>query len=228
MCSRKLLLLLAALGSAGSVLAQRPTIAPLTPVAPQVVLPAPLGTGITEQPNARQTVPVPDQPSRTIRPQPVFLINSCIIVGRSLAQINPQDIANINVYKGPDAPTKWRSLTAHGIIAITLKPHVKSKLKTESLAAIGRGLELRGPVSYQREGLPLEDLALRVVTADIAGLDTQQTASGTVLNIHLAVPLPAVHPPGTILIRGASGSQYRWTGSLAHAFLSMPGTGKLR
>ncbi|GAB3638366.1 hypothetical protein GCM10027422_39560 [Hymenobacter arcticus] len=140
-----------------------------------------------------------------MRPQPVFLVDARIIIGNSLSQLNPQDIADVQVYKDRNAPAKWRSLTTNGLIAITLKPRAKPKLKTESLAAIGRKLKLRGPVSYQLEGLPLDDLALRVVTADIAGLDTQPGTSGTLVNIHLVVPPPAVHPPGTIMLRGASG-----------------------
>lgn len=191
----KLLRLVVVLGSASPVLAQRPAVAPLVPVVP-------LGTVITKQPATGPAASGSDQPSRPVQPEPVFLVNSRVIVGRASA-INPRDIADIHVYKGLEAPAKLRSLTAYGIIAITLKPCVTSKLKTKSLAAIRRGLQVRGPVCYQLEGLPLEDLTLRVVTADIAGLDTQSTASGTVVNIHLAVPPPVVHPPGTILIRGA-------------------------
>jgi hypothetical protein len=207
MSIRKLVLLLAALGSTGPVLAQQRTaIAPLAPVAPAVAVPQPLSFGASSAQPARPTTIVLDQPSRSTRPQPVFLIDSRLIVGSSLSKVNPQDVASVYVYKGGDASAKWRSLTANGIIAIKLKPHAKPKFKTKSLATIGRGLKLRGAVSYQLEGLPLEDLTLRVATADIASLDTQQTASGTVVNIRLARSKPTVHPPGTIMIRGASGS----------------------
>lgn len=201
MSYRQLVLLLGALGSAGPVLAQRPAIAPL---APAVVAP-PLGVNDTRQATGRPAAPVPDQRSRTSRPEPVYLINSRLIVGNHLSKINPQDIADLQVYKGPPAPAKWLSLNPNGIIAITLKPHAKPKLKATSLAAIRRGLKLRGPVSYQLEGLPIEDLALRVATADITRLDTVPTPSGMVVNIHLATMPPVVHPPGTIMIRGASG-----------------------
>jgi len=210
MSTRKLVLLLAVLGSAGPALAQRAAIAPLAPVTPAVAAPQPLGQpidfGTSSQRLARPTTIVLDQPSRVTRPQPVFLLNSRIIVGGGLAKVNPQDIADIYVYRDTNVPAKWRSLATNGILTITLKPHVKAKFKTESLAAIGRGLKLRGKVSYQLEGLPLEDLSLRVATADIARLDTQPTDNGTVVNIHLVVPPPVVHPPGTILIRGTSGS----------------------
>lgn len=210
MATLKLVLLLAALGSAGPTLALPAAIAPLAPVTPAVVTPQPLGQpidfGTSSQRRTRPTTLVLEQPARVTRPQPVFLLNSRIIVGGGLAKVNPQDIADMYVYRDTNVPAKWRSLATNGILTITLKPHTKSKLKTESLAAIRRELKLRGKVSYQLEGLPLEDLTLRVATADIAGFDTQQTASGTVVNIHLVVPPPVVHPPGTILIRGTSGS----------------------
>jgi hypothetical protein len=209
MSSRKLVLLLTVFSSVGHASAQRAAIAPLVPVVPSVAAPPlglPLDFAVSSQFPVRPTILVLDQPPRIVRPQPVFLLNSRFIIGGGLGHLNPQDIANIDVYKGPSAPAKWRSLTTNGIIAITLKPHTKPKFKTKSLAAIGRELRLRGAVSYQLEGLPIEDLSLRVATADIARLDTQPTASGTVVNIHLALPPPVVHPPGTILIRGASGS----------------------
>jgi hypothetical protein len=201
---QKIVLLLAACGIGSPALAQRTAIVPLVPVVPTVAAP-PLGIDIYLHP-AQPATPTAEQPSRTVQPQPVFLINSNLIVGGGLVKINPQDIAEIKVYKGSDAPAKWRSLTANGIIAITLKLDVKALPKSKSLVEIGKSMKVRGPVTYQLEGLPLEDLTLRIATADIAQLDTQPTASGTVVNIRLAVPPPVVHPPGTILIRGASGS----------------------
>lgn len=209
MLSRKLVFLLAACGSASSALAQRTAIAPLAPVVSSIAVPPlslPLDFNTPSQVTTRPSILVLDRPSRAVQPQPVFLLNSRLIIGGGLGQLNPTDIADIKVYKGSDAPAKWRSLTTNGIIAITLKSHTKPKFKTKSLVAIGRELKLRGTIAYQLEGLPIEDLNLRVAAADIARLDTQQTATGTVVNIHLAVPPPVVHPPGTILIRGASGS----------------------
>jgi hypothetical protein len=207
MSSRKLLLLLAALGSVGPALAQRGAIAPLAPVVPSVGTPPlglPLDFAVSSQFHSPPTILVPDQPPRIVLPQPVFLLNSRFIISSGLGQLNPQDIAGIEVYRVPSAPAKWRSLTTNGIIAITLKPHTKPKFKTKSLAAIRRELRLRGAVAYQLEGLPIDDLSLRVATADIASLDTQPTASGTVVNIRLVGSKPAVHPPGTIIIRGVS------------------------
>lgn len=209
MLSHKLVFLLAACGSVSSALAQRAAIAPLAPVVSSVTAPPlglPLDFNTPSWVTTRPSIVVLDRPSSIARPQPVFLLNSRLIIGGGLGQLNPQDITDIKVYKGADAPAKWRSLTTNGIIAITLKPHTKPTFKTKSLVAIGRELKLRGTVAYQLEGLPIEDLNLRVAAADIARLDTQPTATGTVVNIHLAVPLPVAHPPGTILIRGASGS----------------------
>jgi hypothetical protein len=188
MSFQRLLFLLATCGSVSATLAQRPAVAPLAPVVPVIAAPRQLGIEVPTKSPARPAAPAFDQPSRTVRPQPVFLINSHVIVGSGLAKVNPQDIADITVYKGFEAPAKWRSLTENGILAITLKPHVKPALKTESFAKIGKRL------------------TLRVATADIARLDTQQTGISTVVNIHLVVPPPVVHPPGTIMIRGASGS----------------------
>jgi hypothetical protein len=206
MSPQKLVFLLAACGIGSPALAQRTTIAPLVPVVPAVVLPSQPDVNVVMKSPTQPAAPTADQPSRMVRPQPVFLINASIIVGNGLGQVNPQDIAYIMVYKGLEAPAKWRSLTTNGILAITLKPDVKALPKSQSLVEIGKSMKLRGPITYQLEGLPLEDLTLRVATADIARLDTQQTDAGTVVNIHLAVPPPVVHPPGTILIRGASGS----------------------
>lgn len=110
------------------------------------------------------------------------------------------------VERGLKVPAKWRGLAADGFIGITLKPHARQLLKTESLQDLRKRLKLKGPVRYQLEGRPLDDPKLRIATADIARLDVQPVADGTVVDIHLAVPPPAVHPPGTVLLRGATGS----------------------
>lgn len=203
MLFHKLVVLLAVLNSAGPVLAQR--IAPLAPVVPVAATQPRLGGTLSFQSSARLTTLPADQPPRTIRPQPVFLINSAFLIGSSLGKINPQKITGIKVYKGRDTPARWRGLTANDLIAITLKPHTRTLFKTESLKDIRKRLGLKGPVTYQLEGLPIDDPTLRVVTADIARFDAQPVAGSTVVNIHLAVPPPAVHPPGTIMLRGTTG-----------------------
>ena len=201
MATTKLVLLLTALGSAVPALAQRAAVAPLAPVVPAVVAPKPLGIEVPTKSPARPAAPTADQPSRAV---PFYLIDSRILVGASLAKVNPQGIADVYVYREADAPTKWCGLATNGLIAMTLKPHVWLRIKTKSLAAIKRELKISGPVAYQLENLLLEDLTLRIATADIARLDTQQTPSGTVINIHLARAKSAAYPPGTIIIRGVS------------------------
>ena len=140
-------------------------------------------------------------------PEPVSILNAHIIIGGSgLNGVNPHDIADLQVYKGADAPMQWRSLTEHGIIAITLKPGVKPKLKTKSLAAIRRQAAATGLVNFKLNGMRLEDTSLRIATAAIAGLDVLRDETGTVINIRLAPfkPLPRHDPPGTIYIRGVA------------------------
>jgi hypothetical protein len=200
MATPKLVLLLATLSSAAPALAQRAAIALLAPVVPAVVA-LPLGIEVPTKSPARPAAPTADQPSRAV---PFYLIDSRILVGASLAKVNPQGIADVYVYREADAPTKWRGLATNGLIAMTLKPHVCLRIKAKSLAAIKRELKISGPVAYQLENLPLEDLTLRIATADIARLDTQPTPSGTVINIHLARAKSAAYPPGTIIIRGVS------------------------
>jgi hypothetical protein len=145
--------------------------------------------------------------ARPALPEPVYVLNAHIIIGGSgLNGINPHDIADLQVYKGADAPAQWRSLTEHGIIAITLKSGVKLKLKTKSLAAIRRQAKATGLVSFKLNGMSLEDNSLCIAKAAIAGLDVLRDESGTVINIRLAPykPLPRHDPPGTIYIRGVA------------------------
>jgi hypothetical protein len=116
------------------------------------------------------------------------------------------DIAKLDIYKEPNrlTPMKWRSLTEHGIVDITLKPGVKLHFKTKSLAAIRRQLRLSGLISFKLNGMRLEDESLRIAKDAIAGFDVSET----VVNIRLAPPKPTpphTYPPGTILIRGVAG-----------------------
>ena len=141
--------------------------------------------------------------ARHARPEPIYLLNSHFIINE-LGGINPREIASVVVYKGADAPPQWRSLTEHGIIAITLKPGVKLRVKTKSLNAIRRQTKASGTVSFQVNGLRIEDPSLRVAAA-IAGLDVVRTDSETIINIRLAPPKPTPPaPPGTIRIRGVA------------------------
>ena len=187
--------------------AQRAAVAPLVPLLPMVQsasVDALLeGVPVATQPPHQAPTPTAAVATRRTWPQPVYLLNSHFIINE-LGGINPQEIASVVVYKGADAPPQWRSLTEHGIIAITLKPGVKLRVKTKSLNAIRRQTKASSPVSFQVNGLRIEDPSLRVAAA-IAGLDVVRTDSETIINIHLAPPKPTPPaPPGTIRIRGVA------------------------
>ncbi|MGI4744321.1 MAG: hypothetical protein ACRYG7_54925 [Janthinobacterium lividum] len=204
------LLLTAACCLAGRLsMAQRTAIAPLAPLPPVVRPNGPPDLGVELKPEWTAPRPSPAvataQAVRPVWPEPVYLLNSYIILsGLALGVVKPMDIAKLDVYKGADAPAQWRSLTEHGIVNITLKAGVKPKFKTESLSSISRRLALTGPVSFELNGLRLEDTTLRVAVDGIAGLDVRRSEAETVVNIRFAPPKPLVHPPGTILIRGTA------------------------
>jgi hypothetical protein len=117
------------------------------------------------------------------------------------------DIAKLDIYKEPNrlTPMKWRSLTEHGIVSITLKPGVKLHFKTKSLAAIRRQLKLSGLVSFKLNGM-LDDESLRIAKDAIASLDVLHDDIETIVNIRLVPPKPAPPlPPGSIRSRGVAG-----------------------
>ena len=146
-------------------------------------------------------------PARPVIPEPFFLLHSRIIIsGGILSDMNPKDIAKVDVYKGMNVPVALRGVADRGVMDITLK--TKTKLTTKSLADISRWLELTGPVDFQLQGKPLLASELRIATEGIAGLDVTRAVTGTVVNIRLT-PLkptpPGKYPPGTIFIRGLAG-----------------------
>jgi hypothetical protein len=191
--------------------AQRAAVESLAPVVARPALPTsnlgvPVQTGSTD---ARRPPATPATSTRSVQrvwPQPVYLLNSRIIVSSLDEIVSPQDIEKVDIYKEPrqSTPMKWWSLTEHGIVDIKLKPGVKLKLKTKSLAAIRHQLKLSGLVSFKLNGMRLEDESLRIANDAIAGFDVSET----VVNIRLAPPKPTPphkYPPGTILIRGVAG-----------------------
>lgn len=191
--------------------AQRTAVAPLAPLPLAVALPAP-GLGVEIQ-TKQSAIPAPTaatlRQSRPIIPEPVFIINEHYLTSMSVLDgINPQQIIKLDIYKQGGGPIRWRSLTAPGIVSITLKTKPNIKLKARSLAAIKRQLRLHGPVRFELNGAPIQDESLQIVTDAIAGLDvthaTPATAAKTVVNIRLVPYKPIVHPrpPGTIMIRG--------------------------
>jgi hypothetical protein len=190
--------------------AQQTAVLPLAP-RPVLVQPATPEPGVQwvnrMQPIAEQSLPTASsaQAVRRAWPEPVYLVNARVIIGGLLDEvIKPMDIANIDIYKGNDAPAQWRSLTEHGIVSITLKAGVKPKYTTESLSYISRRLKLTGVVSFQLNGLRIEDEKLCVATESIAGLDIVRDDFETVVNIRLLPPKPTPptnDPPGTIRVR---------------------------
>ena len=183
--------------------AQRAAVAPLPPVV-QFASPKTPPAGVPVDAPLPRQAPAPTAKVATPRswPQPIFLLNSHIIVS-DLLSINPSDIADLQVYKEKSGPRQWQSFTENGLVNITLKAGVKPKFKTKSLAAIRRQAKASGLVSFQLNGLPLEDTSLRVATAAIAELDVLRSDSETIINIRFAPPKPAPPlPPGSIRIRG--------------------------
>jgi hypothetical protein len=191
--------------------AQRTAVEPLAPVVARPALPTsnlgvPVQTGSTDPRRPPATPATSTQSVQRAWPQPVYLLNSRIIVSSLDEIVSPQDIEKVDIYKEPrqSTPMKWWSLTEHGIVDIKLKPGVKLKLKTKSLVAIRRQLKLSGLVSFKLNGMRLEDESLRIANDAIAGFDVSET----VVNIRLAPPKPTPphkYPPGTILIRGVAG-----------------------
>lgn len=147
----------------------------------------------------------------TPRPGPLVLLNSRLIVGLGgLSELNPKDIEKIVLYKGGAysgtvTPAQWRSLDANGIIDVTLRK--KLRLKSQSLAQLGRYLQAKGPVSYTLNGLPVASGTLRIATEAIEEIKVVRTLVGTTLSVRVYAigRQPAkTYPPGTIMIRGTA------------------------
>lgn len=196
-----LLLLAIGCGLASPGWAQRPAVAPLAPLnsAGRPVAP-PVQWPVLARP-APPAASAAAAPARPAGPGPVIIVNKQYL--GLLTQLNPQDITDIYIYRESNAPLQWRSLASRGIVSVTLKP-TAPKIQAKSLAAIRRRLHLRGPVEFLFDGLPVADPTLRVVSSAIAGLDVAPLAGKTVVTIRLVQPVPVVHPPGTIMIRGVA------------------------
>lgn len=200
-------------GGTGTCLAQRAPVAPLTPTTPIVAPPRTPSLGVEVKTGGQfkhaaapaPTAAAPGQAQLARVYRPVLLVNSHLIVGDNvLRNTDPKDIRDLHIYKGADAPLKWRSLTANGIIDMTLK--TKSKYKSETLASLRRGLKLSGKVSFLLDGVPLQDTSLRIAAEAIEGLDISRSTAGgansATVNIRVVRLPPPLHPPGTIMIRG--------------------------
>jgi hypothetical protein len=200
-------------------MAQHPAILPIAPVVPRVQPAAPVlrGVDIVPFPAAQSASPtqsediVYQQP--VPRPDPLYILNSAVIIDNSFRNIMPNDIAKLDVYKGgPDTPWQWRSLTANGIISITLKDKRKVQMQTKTLAQIGKWLHVSGPVSYSINGMPVGESDLRIATVAIGEMKvTRATAAAPTTSVNIQIahhipPPPAPDPSGKprIMIRGTA------------------------
>ena len=194
------ILALAAGLPARPVLAQT-SVSPLAPAA-VIVRPVPV-----EVPPTR-SFRIVDYPSRTspYAIEPLYLVNSKIIVNGILGGIYPQDIKSVMVYKGDDTPASWRLTPNGGVIDLHLKKSVR--MPSRSLASLKRQAHLTGPVRFAVDGRPLPDATLRVATRGIERLEAQSArpdGSPAELNILLTRSSPINHPPGKtrrIMLRG--------------------------
>ncbi len=199
-----------------SGLAQRAAVAPLVPRAPAVLPPVPV-VDVLGAPPARSSAPpatvaaVP-RPAVVV-PGPLFILNSSVIIDNDLAGINPDEIQQLRVYKGPSAPPgAWRSLTTYGIIDITPKKKGRAQVKSRTLAEIGQLFGAPAPVRYSINGMPVSEASIRVANASIGEVKLTRAATpGAVTWVdiqitHRTPPPPAPDPSGKprIMIRGTA------------------------
>ena len=136
--------------------AQRPAPEPpLAPVQPRVQKPVPVVPLLADN----DTKPTAEPPwVASPRPQPLFLLNAEVII--SPDGVSPAQIKKIMVYKGQDAPAQWRELVTYGIIDVT--PKQKIKLKSRTLASIGKDFNLSELVRYTVNAMPVANANLRI------------------------------------------------------------------
>lgn len=144
-------------------------------------------------------------------PEPVYVLNSTIIINGVFADFTKQEIQKIVVYKNgnmPDSQDIAPQLKNLGVdvLDITSSKRVRSK----SFTQLGRQLGLHGPLSFALNGHPLDGQAvalLRIAPAAIGQLHIVQATPElpeTRVDIWLVVPPKtdySKYPPGTIFIR---------------------------
>ena len=140
-------------------------------------------------------------------PEPLYLVNSTIIMNGTFTTINPKDIESIRIYKGQDGPPNLKNLDFTGIVAV----EYKQKIKSQPLAKLAKRLGVSGPLIFalNRHALPPEAARiLRIVPAGIAQLHlTLPTAEtpATRIDIWTIPPKEPEYPRERIMIRGATG-----------------------
>ncbi|RFP64376.1 hypothetical protein D0N36_14400 [Hymenobacter lapidiphilus] len=143
---------------------------------------------------------------------PVFVLNSTVIINGIIADYAGTDIQKVWVYKRADTldahniPPHLRSISAAGVIDITSPKRVASR----SFPQLGRQLGLRGPAVFALNGHPLDPPAvatLRIAPAAIGQIHLVRPttdAPHTRVDIWLVLPPKpdtSKYPPGTIFLR---------------------------
>ncbi|WP_147320733.1 hypothetical protein [Hymenobacter lapidiphilus] len=136
--------------------------------------------------------------------EPLFVLNSNVIINGMLHEIEPNDIKEMMVYKGDkaDYPAQLRNLGV-GIVDIKLAKRVKS----QSFADLGKQLGISGPLLFALNGHPLDApsvAGLRIAPAAIGQLHIIRPTAGqpaTLVDVWLAQSPKVESAPGSIMIR---------------------------
>ena len=143
-------------------------------------------------------------------PDPVYVLNSTVIINGLPAKLKPQEIKKVVVYK-PGAPDT-QAAAPHlnnlgvGVLDITSAKRVRS----QSFSQLGRQLGLKGPLTFALNGHSLDPpavAALRITPAAIGQIHILRPTTEqpeTRVDIWL-VPSPkpdtSQYPPETIFVR---------------------------
>ncbi|MBW3130494.1 hypothetical protein [Hymenobacter profundi] len=189
--------------------AQQVPVAPIVPrtpaaqsAAPTIRQAAPAADSARRKPEA-----VAHQPEHPIA-ESLIILNNNLIINGLLTEVNPNEIETLVIYKGADAPLELRSLTANGIIDISLKKKNSFKAKSLKLSDIGKRLLLSGPISYSVNGMPVAEADLRIASAAIGNIKITATSdTATMVDVQttsMGLKRVPPDPPGTIRIRGVA------------------------
>lgn len=170
--------------------------------------------GVPVGPSAGAAVPqvnVAPRPAAAA-PAPLYILNSQVIIDNGFANIKPDDVQKLRVYKGADAPRPWHNLTTYGIIDITPTPRAHAAVKSRTLAEIGQLFGAEGTVRYSINGMLTSEASIRVANASIGEVKvTHAAALGAITWVeiqiaHKEIPKPAPAPgsPPRIMIRGTA------------------------
>ncbi|MBC6611121.1 hypothetical protein H8B15_09315 [Hymenobacter sp. BT507] len=195
------------------LLTGQPGWAQRTPAAPRVPAMQPAAPIIQQTASSdtatQKPVALAKRPKYPIA-KPLVILNSTSIINWQLMDVNPDDIEDVIIYKGSDAPAQWRSLTANGIINITLKRSKQVEIRILKLIDIGQQLLLSGPISYSVNGMPVAETNLQIANTAISSIKiTHATSSNTTTSVEIQTAVMEIEmlppaPPGTIRIRGVA------------------------